>query len=106
MTPQLSVQQMEHATRNLEKRVKAKTLECVSLDQMRKVADTFLDAIFDPRDKEKQQPVQDAVHNFLTAKMNYALVDLEELELTLRAYKQMSSPIVGASLIPPNSRQH
>jgi hypothetical protein len=99
--PQLTIQQLEHAIRNIEKRVQAKTLECAALQQMQAAAVDVIGKLFNFRDQEKQQPVQDAAHNFLTAKFNNALVDLEELELNLKAMRQMRSGVVGASIVVP-----
>lgn len=94
MTPQPSVQQLEHAIKNWEARVKAKTLECASLEQMRTAAINVIGKLFNFRDPEKQQPAQDAVHNYLTAKLNQAVLDLQELELYLKAMRQQSSSVI------------
>ena len=104
MSPQLTAQQLEHAIANIEKRIKAKTLECAALQQMQGAAVDAIGKLFNFRDEEKQQPCLDAAHNFLTAKFNTALIDLEELELNLKAMRQMRSGVVGASrVIPPFS---
>ena len=104
MSPQLTKQQLEHAISNIRKRVDAKKLEIDSLSKLRTAAVDVIAKHFNFRDEEKQQPVQNAVHNYLTAKINEQLVNLEELELSLRAYSQMSSGIVGATMIPNNSK--
>jgi hypothetical protein len=88
MTPQLSVQQLEHAIKNCDARVKAKTLECAALDQMRDAIPEYLAGLI------IDQPLRESVHNYLTAKLNWALIDLQELELQLKAVKQMSSGVI------------
>lgn len=102
----MSPQQLEHAIANLQKRVDAKTLECASLQQMRDVSADVIVTFFGYRDEIKHTPACDAVHNYLTAKLNWAIIDLEELELNLKMYRQASSGIVGATLMPPNSKMH
>jgi hypothetical protein len=98
MTPQLSVQQLEHAIKNLQRRVDAKKLEAHSYAQFRDHAPAALGHLltgFDGAVKgdPPSEYLHDATENLFTAKLNQALIDLEELELTLKAYKQMSSPI-------------
>ncbi len=106
MTPQLSVQQLEHAIKNLQRRVDAKKLEAHSYAKFRDYAPTALGhlceklagvdgdpAVREGRADPPSEYLHDATENFFTAKLNQALIDLEELELTLKAYKQMSSPI-------------
>jgi hypothetical protein len=111
MTPQLTKQQLEHAIENLQKRVDAKKLECASYSAFKQHAPAALGELL-PRDTAtvavRLSELQDATENLFTAWRDQSLIELEELELTLRAYKQMSSGIVGATLIPPsNSRiQH
>jgi hypothetical protein len=103
MSPQLSKQQLEHAISNIKKRVDAKMLEIDSLSKMRTCAVDVIAKHFNFRDEDKQQPVQTAIHNYLTAKINQELVNLEEMQLSLRAYSQMSSGIVGATMLPPSN---
>jgi hypothetical protein len=114
MSPQLTKQQLEHAIENLQKRVDAKKLEC---DSYAKFHSYSGDAVrwfarlmysLDPGGFESEPEILgEATTNLFTAKLNLGLIELEELELTLRAYKQMSSGIVGATLIPPTNRmQH
>jgi hypothetical protein len=86
MTPQLSVQQLEHAIKNLQKRVDAKKLEAHSYSQFR----DYASGNFTP----DEATLRDATNNYLTAKLNQALIDLEELELQLKAVKQMSSGVI------------
>jgi hypothetical protein len=105
MSPQPTKQQLEHALSNIRKRVDAKKLECHALAAFRDhaglaVADLIQDCGLIP---EHCHALQDATGNFFTAKLHTALVDLEELELNLRAYSQMSSGIVGATMIPPTN---
>lgn len=121
MSPQLSTQQLEHAISNLQKLVDAKKLEIHSYSQIATHAPAFwgtLSLLLPTEVGSEQQAQRDAMAeslgelreatvNLATAKINRGLVELEELELTLRAYKQKSSGIVGANLIPPsNSKMH
>ncbi len=118
MSPQLTKQQLEHAISNIRKRVDAKKLECHALAKLRDHSPAVFGALSMvlPADEKSQaspvieaisgslESVREASVNLLTAKLNTALVDLEELELNLRAYSQMSSGIVGATMIPNNSK--
>ena len=120
MSPQLSKQQWEHAISNLQRRVNAKKLECHALATFRDHSPAIFGALsmLMPADADAQDSrllramtdsmslLREATINLATAKLNTALVDLEELELNLRAYSQMSSGIVGATMIPGNSKQH
>jgi hypothetical protein len=105
MTPQLSVQQLEHAIKNLQKRVDAKKLEAHSYGLFRDHAPAALEHLCekfideDPAIKKgladpPGEYLHDATENLFTAKLNQALIDLEELELQLKAVKQMSSGIL------------
>jgi hypothetical protein len=102
MSPQLTTQQLLHAIANLEKRVAAKKLEAHSLAKLRDFApDLVADLTM------KGVLLHDPIENLCTAKLNQALIDLEEFELALKAYKQMSTGIVGATSLPPsNSKMH
>jgi hypothetical protein len=88
---------------NLQKRVNAKKLEIHAYGQFRDYAPSvpvLLSLI--PKGEgpatesiiEALEQLRDAATNFFTAKLNQALVDLEELELALKAYKQMRSGII------------
>jgi hypothetical protein len=104
MTPQLSVQQLEHAIKNLQRRVDAKKLECHSLDNLRQHAPISILAVLAKELKGEGsttdatlnglEKTRESAENLLTAKLNQALIDLDELELQLKAVKQMSSGIL------------
>ncbi len=117
MTP--NIQQLEHAIKNFQTRVEAKTLECVALKQLLRVAGDVIgglgieDALglivtrTYPAIAEcpASFTLEDAVNNYLTAKFNQAVIDLEELNLRLREIQHQRSGIVlpGLSL---NSKPH
>ena len=106
MNPQLTVQQLEHAIANIEKRVEAKKLEVEALKTFLAYLPAPLGAWYDRTTglatPANQDAVENAAENFFTAKLNTALIDLEELELNLKAMRQMRSGVVGATgIIPP-----
>jgi hypothetical protein len=111
MSPQLTIQQLEHAIANIEKRIEAKKLEAASYATLanygRAALSRYLEDDATLTEKHKRI-VAEAVEHLLTAKLNTALVDLEELGLNLIAYRQMRSGVVGASLVidpfKPNQR--
>lgn len=90
--PQLSVQQLEHAIKVFKARVSAKKLEIHSYSQFKDNAPVAAIQLLgaDPLG----QGMHDAVENFFTAKMNQALLDLEELELQVKALRQARSGII------------
>jgi len=108
MTPQLSVQQLEHAIKNLQRRVDAKKLEAHSYKELSDHSPSAFGTLsmILPADASAQDDsmliamaqslgkLREATVNLFTAKLNQALIDLEELELQLKAVKQMSSGIV------------
>jgi hypothetical protein len=113
MSPQLTIQQLEHAISNIEKRVEAKKLEVEAFAELRDCAQAvladLLDAIEPPIDPpEFHNRTRLALTNLFAAKHATAMIDLEELELNLKAMRQMRSGIVGASMVVPpfNSKRH
>ncbi len=115
MSPQLTIQQLEHAITNIDKRVEAKKLEIHSYAEWRDHAPAAfgtLSFMLPPVASSEQESVfaamsrslaalREATVNLFTAKLNTALIDLEELELNLKAMRQMRSGVVGASMVPP-----
>lgn len=103
--PQLNTAQLsKKMIDNLQKRIAAKTLECASLQQMMNVAPAALGKLFNFRDEDKQKPVRDAVHNYLTAKLNQELVTLEEWEIQLRGWKSALAQMQSGILLPTGVR--
>jgi hypothetical protein len=97
MTPQpiqLSSSQLAHAEKNFKAKVDAKTLECASLAQMKEASAGLIERIYNYRDEPGQKPIRDAVYNYLTAKFNQAVIELEELQLQLKAVQAMSNRVV------------
>ena len=99
---QLSTAQLEKLVKNLEARLKAKTLECASLGQLKLVAGDVVDKFFNYRSQiddlpnHPQKALKDAVYNYLTAKLNQELINLEELELRLKQVKAASNMVQPA----------
>jgi hypothetical protein len=112
MSPQLSVQQLEHAIKNLEALIGAKKLEIDALSKFRELVPGTVSLIYRGIHTEPTEPqpllefwdwwtkdVQRAAENFFTAKINQALVQLEEIEMQLKAVKHMRAQQSGI-LIP------
>jgi len=112
LTPQpvqLNTAQVEKMCENLQKRITAKTLECASLDELRKMAAPFLGRIVSKLglvpdvsmagDPEGPCDALSAMaENYLTALFNQELITLEEWQIQLRGYqaalRQMQSGIL------------
>jgi hypothetical protein len=105
MSPQLTAQQLDHAISNIAKRVEAKKLEVEALKTFLAYLPAPLGAWYERTTglatPANQDAVEDAAENFFTAKLNTALIDLEELELNLKAMRQMRSGVVGANMVIP-----
>jgi hypothetical protein len=102
MSPQLTVQQLEHAIANIQKRVEAKRLEVEACAELRDCAQAVLADLLDhtvSAEREYHGRARLALANLFAAKHAAATIDLEELELNLRAYQQMRSGVVGASRV-------
>ena len=93
---QISRAQIEQNIKQFEAKIKAKTLECVSLGQLRDASADVIARLYGYREKEFQKPVQDAVYNYLTAKLNEQLINLEALQLQLNAWKAMTNMVQPA----------
>jgi hypothetical protein len=106
MTPQLqlSTAQLAHAEQVYKRKVDAKTLECASLGQMRDVSADVVAKFFNFRDELSQKPARDAVYNYLTAKLNQAIIELEELKLQLTGIQAMSNRIQPAVIVGSHSQ--
>jgi hypothetical protein len=91
--PRLSVQQLEHAIQVYEKRVQAKKLEIHAYSQFREGAADYA-SLFSNEDTPEYTRIQETVVNLGTAKVEQGLLDLEELELQVKALKQARSGIV------------
>ncbi len=110
MSPQLSVQQLDHAIAVWEKRVEAKKLEVESYSLLTThvaAINVLLDT--DVSADESLAMIKHAAVNLFAAKHTVAMIELEELQLMLAGMRQQRSGIVGASMvIDPfkNSRQH
>lgn len=96
--PQLNTAQLQKMIQNLQKRVDAKTLECASLQSMMDAAPGFFGEIVVAAGEPL--PLQAAVHNYLTAKLNQELVTLEEYEIQLRGWKSALVQMESGILLP------
>jgi hypothetical protein len=102
MSPQLTVQQLEHAIAVYERRVEAKKLEIESYSLLSvhvAAINILLDT--DVAADESLSMIKHAAVNLFTAKHTVATIELEELELTVRALRQQRSGIVGAGMVIP-----
>ena len=99
MTPQLSSSQLAHAEKQFKAKVDAKTLECASLDRLRRTMPSVTGLILKHLEPERfpdweDEGIADAVDNYLTAKFNQAIIELEELQLQLKAVQAMGNRVV------------
>jgi hypothetical protein len=108
MSSQLTAQQLDHAISNIEKRVAAKKLEMSACERCRDNAPSLIVAVSMSFRGEGQatddiltalEILQGASADLFAAKHATATIDLEELELNLKAYQQMRSGVVGASRV-------
>jgi hypothetical protein len=112
--PQLTTQQLEHAISAYQKRVEAKRLEVESFAGLRDTAQAVVADLMDltiPQGDaapDYQDRLRLSLVNLFSAKYTVASLDLEEMELQLKALRQMSSGVVGANMvIPPfNSKRN
>jgi hypothetical protein len=114
MSPQLTIQQLEHAIAVYEKRVEAKKLEIDSYAALRDCAQAvladLLDSAWEPAigPPEFYGRTRLALTNLFSSKHTVATLDLEDLELNVKAMRQMRSGVVGASRVfdpfKPNQR--
>lgn len=104
--PRLTAQQLAHAINVYERRVKAKKLEIDSYAKFRDHARGQIGALLGERECEagietgaillspSQRSLCDAVENLCAAKVEQGILDLEELELQVKALKQAQSGLV------------
>lgn len=100
MSPQLSVQQLEHAITNLATLISAKELEISALSAFKEHGPAhvhaFLEFIHQYEDPSPEsENISIATGNFFTAKLNRARVELEELEMQLKAVQAMRAQQSG-----------
>ncbi len=100
MTPQPSIQQLDHAIANLEKLVEAKTLEIESYSLLTtRVAALNILLDTDVSADESLAMIKHATVNLFAAKHTIATIELEELNLMLAARRQQRSGVVGAIMV-------
>lgn len=101
--PQPNTAQLAKMIENLQKRVDAKTLECASLDTLRKTGPAVLSAAIEKvagGQSKSLDAVNEAAYNYLTAKLNQELVTLEEYEIQLRGWKSALAQMQSGILLP------
>jgi hypothetical protein len=92
---QLSQQQLAAGIAAMEKRLNSKKLEVDALDRLRLASGVLSRILPDtPAGPQDANSIQHAVENFLTAKINWLLIDVQEFELNIRALKSQQSGIV------------
>jgi hypothetical protein len=111
MTPQLqlSTAQLAHAEQVYKRKVDAKTLECASLDRLRRTMPSVTGLILKHLEPERKpdwetEGIADTVENYLTAKLNQAIIELEELKLQLTGIQAMSNRIQPAVIVGSHSQ--
>lgn len=113
MSPQLSANQLAHAAKNAEKLIAAKKLEIHAYSKFQKHAPAAIRELLDPLSPKLQRfpgetagtvsrDLQDATENLFTAKLNHALIELEELELQLKAVRHIQQQ-QGSMIQVPSS---
>lgn len=106
MMPQLTAQQVEAALRSISARIDAKKLEIDSLNSLRALAPGFLGPLVPPNsDPDTRAVVTDAVNNYMTAKINQALMDLEQFILQKAMFEAQQRQVQLASGVLPNNRR-
>ncbi len=112
MSPQqfqsLTIQQQEKVISVTQSRLENKTKEVDALFMFSVHAPAAVymlvagtpeadDVISEPSEPTPAAQLKTATEQYFEAKHSQALMELEELQLTVKALKQMQSPIVGAS---------
>lgn len=110
MTPQtLSTAQLEAALRAMDARLRAKKLEIDSLNTLRDNLPLMAARLFrgegTAAESDSLETVTDATHNYLTAKINWALMDLEQMELQRRMVVAQQSMVQPAGGVLPTNRR-
>jgi hypothetical protein len=94
MTPQLTPAQLQHAIENGTKLVEAKKLEISAYQSFKDHAPAALRELIRcdmPNTETRLSLLQDATENLCQAKLSRAEVELEELEMQVKAYKFIQS---------------
>mgnify|MGYP001558850933 CR=1 FL=1 len=101
---QLSRQQFAAALKNFEERLKSKQLEVDALNRLRVASGIISRLLPDtPVGPQDCESIRQAVDDFLTAKINMLLVDVQEFELNIRAMKAQQSGLLIATPGAPGS---
>jgi hypothetical protein len=106
----LTVQQVAAALANFRKRLQSKQLEVDALSRMRKVAPAVVTQLVpaslvgDELDQGNRELMKTAVDDYLTAKINWLLIDVQEFELQIKALESQQSGLVLAAGSVPGRR--
>lgn len=104
---QLSTAQLAQAEKAFKAKLDAKTLECASLAQLKEHAPesmVILSLLLKGQGSTTESMIdslditRDALGNYLSAKLNQAVIELQEIDLQLKAIQSMSNRIQPAVL--------
>jgi len=94
----MTIQQQQHVIKVFETKLETKTKETEALLIFRNQASGIVMLwLASTMPIKSVAELQNAAEQYFAAKHSQALMDLEELQLTLKALKSMQSPIVGAT---------
>lgn len=108
MSPQLSAAQLQHAINNGEKLLKAKRLEIAAYESLCNDAPEATRELFrEMYGHESPLTVRlaNAAKDILTAKIEFAKVELEEREMQLKAIKEMQRQANSRIQVPSFGKQ-
>lgn len=97
MSPRANVAQLKHALENGEKLIAAKKMEILAYNHFQRIGEDMARMLFADPEGQLQVDVEEAIEELTSANIARAEVELEELQLTVRAmehqYKQATSMI-------------
>ncbi len=107
----VTAQQLAAALANYRKRLQSKQLEVDSLSRIRKLAPAVVAQVVPAKlipfghnvgdlDQTDRESMKTALDDFLTAKINWLLIDVQEFDLQIKALEAQQSGIVLAGPVP------
>ena len=105
MMPQLTVQQVEAALKAITARIDAKKLEVDSLSRMQQTSRVLIQKLFSSDETVEESLAIETVHDYLIAKLNQGLMDLEQLTLQKTMFESQQRQVQLASGVLPNNRR-
>ncbi len=103
MSQGVTLQQLAAALANYRKRLQSKQLEVDALNRIRTSASGVIRMMTmagDDSDRADRNMFENAVNDFLTAQINWLLIDVQEFELQIKALEAQQSGIVLATPAP------